>query len=71
MVVLVTCNNDDYPIKNKSARVVTTLFIVVFFKCSRAAHSVVDDGILMKFKLTQAFMVVLDICKYEENPLKM
>ena len=27
MVVLVTCNNEEDPIKNEGARVVTTLFI--------------------------------------------
>ena len=27
MVVLVTCKNEEYPIKNEGARVVTTVFI--------------------------------------------
>ena len=48
MVVLVTCKYEEDPIKNKGAGVVTRLFII-FFKRSRAANSVVTDGILMEF----------------------
>ena len=55
MVVLVTCKNEEDPIKNEGARVVTRRF----FRCSRAAYSEVNDGILPKFKLIQAFMVGL------------
>ena len=33
-------------------------------------NSVVGNGILPKFKLIQAFMVVLIICKNEEDPPK-
>ena len=53
------------PIKNEGARVATTLF---FFRRSRAAYSIVRDGILSKFKLIQAFMVGLVTCKNEEDP---
>ena len=35
-----------------------------------AANSVVGDGILTKFKLIQAFMVVLVTCKNEEGSSK-
>ena len=31
------------------------------------ANSVVGDGILLKFNLTQAFMIVLVTCKNEED----
>ena len=33
-----------------------------------AAYSVVGDGIWQKFKLFQAFMVVLVTCKNDEDP---
>ena len=67
MAFLVICKNEEDPIKNKGARVVTTLFIY-FFRRSRAANSVIGDGILTKFKLIQAFIVVLVTCKNEEDP---
>ena len=54
MVVLHTCNNEEDPIKNEDARVLTRLYIV-FFRRSRAANSEVSDGILPKFKLIKAF----------------
>ena len=70
MVVLVTCKNEENPIKNEGARVVTTMFDWIFFihqflRCSRADNSLIDDGILKKFKLIRAFIVVLLICKNE------
>ena len=42
----------------------------IFFKRSKAANSVVGDGIWQKFKLTQAFMVVLITCKNYEDQFK-
>ena len=42
----------------------------VFFKRSRAANSEVSGGILPKFELIQAFVVVLVTCKNEEDPIK-
>ena len=41
-----------------------------FFRRSRAANSKVSDGILPKFKLIQAIIVVLVTCKNEEDPIK-
>ena len=35
-----------------------------------AANSEVSDGILSKFELIQAFIVVLVTCKNEEDPIK-
>ena len=67
MVVLDTCKKD--PIKNKGARVATTLNIE-FFRLSRAYSSVVSSGIWQKFELIQAFMHVLITCKNEEDPIK-
>ena len=61
MVVLVTCKNEENPIANKGARVVTTSFIN-FIRRSWAANSVVSDGISKKFKVIQRFMVVLVTC---------
>ena len=69
MVVLHTCKNEEDPIKNKDARVLKRLY-VVFFRRSRAANSEVRGGILPKFELIQAFMVVLVACKNEEDPNK-
>ena len=41
-----------------------------FFRRSRAANSEVSRGILQKFELIQAFIVVLVTCKNEEDPIK-
>ena len=69
MVVFVTCKNEEDPIKDKGARGVTALFID-FSDFSKATNSVVGDGILLKFKLIQAFMVVVVTFKNEEDPFK-
>ena len=69
MVVLHTCKNEEDPIKNEDARVLTRLY-VVYFRRSRAPNSKVSDGILPKFELIQAFIVVLVTCKNEEDPIK-
>ena len=47
---------------------VTSLSLIL--KPSRAANSVVSDGILTEFELIQAFMVVLITLKYEEDSSK-
>ena len=52
-------------IKNEDARVLTRVN-VFFFRHSRAANSEVSGGILTKFELIQAFIVVLVTCKNEE-----
>ena len=44
--------------------------ICCFFRRSRAANSEVSGGILPKFELIQAFIVVLVTCKNEEDPIK-
>ena len=71
MVVLHTCKNEEDPIKNEDARVLTRLYVVFFFRRSRAANSEVRGGILQKFELIQAFIFVLVTCKNEEDPIKM
>ena len=68
MGFLVACKNEEDPIKNEGARVVTTLFII--FLTLKGANSEVSDGILPKFKLIRAFIVGLVICKNEEDPSK-
>ena len=69
IVVLVTCKNEEDPIKNEGARVPTSL-LFDFFRRSGAANSEVSGGILPKFELIQAFIVVLVTCKNEEDPIK-
>ena len=69
MVVLHTCKNEEDLIKNEGTRVLTRLY-VVFVRRSRAANSRVSGGILPKFELIQAFIVVLVTCKNEEDPIK-
>ena len=49
---------------------VTTLFIN-FKDDPYDANSIIGDGILTKFKLIQAFIVVLLICKNKEDPFKI
>ena len=41
-----------------------------FLRCTRAANSIIGDGILTEFKLIPAFIVVLLICKNEYDLLK-
>ena len=69
MVVLVTCKYEEDPIKNEGARVLTR-FYDVFFRRSRTTNSEVSGGILPKFELIQAYIVVLVTCKNEEDPIK-
>ena len=51
MGLLVACKNEEDPIKNEGARVVTTLFINFSDAQAGTANSEVSDGILPKFKL--------------------
>ena len=68
MVVLVTCKNEEDPIKNEGARVLQNI-IHRFLRLSWADNSRVSGEIWPKFKLFQAFMHVLVTCK-NENPIK-
>ena len=68
MVVLITCKNEEDPIKNEGARVHN--IIHQFFRHTRADKSGVGDGIWSKFELIQAFMHVLVTCKNEIDPMK-
>ena len=69
MHVLVTCKNVEHPIKHEGARVATTKKNQLLGR-SRAANSFICDGILQKQKAIQAFIIVLDSCKNEEDSEK-
>ena len=68
MVILLTYMNEADPFINEGTR--DLMLIVRFFRRSRAANSEVSGGIPPKFKLIQAFMVVLVTCKNEVDPIK-
>ena len=73
IVVLVTCKNEEDPIKNEGARVLTRFSPLKvygnFFRRSRAGNSAVLGRIWLKFELFRDIMVVLVTCKYEEDPI--
>ena len=69
MVVFHTCKNEGDPIKNEDARVLPRLY-VLFSDAQGQLTPSVSGGILPKFKLIQAFIVVLVTCKDEEDPIK-
>ena len=72
MIVLVTCKNEEHPVKNEGARVFTTLYInfsdtqgqitLGLVVVSGADNSGVGGGI---WYLIQAFMRVIVTCKNE------
>ena len=69
MVVLVTCKNEEDPIKNKGAKVVSTLSI----DFSDAQGQLTPKSVMKScknLKLIQAFMDGLVICNNEEDPSK-
>ena len=68
MVVLLTWKNEEDPIINEGARVLTRLYIE--FLRSRAVNSAVHGEIPPKFELIQALMVVVLTCKNVEDPIK-
>ena len=69
MVVLHTCKNEEDLIKNEGARVLTRLYDI-FSDAKGQLYSKVSRGILPKFELIKAFIVVLVTCKNEEDPIK-
>ena len=64
MNVLVTCQYEEDPIKNRGARVFTTLYI--HFSDAQGVAS----GILPKFELIQVFMHLLVTGKNEDDRFK-
>ena len=77
MIVLVTCKNEEDPIKNEGAGVLTTNSILplklywIFFRRSMTAYSAVRGRIGPNFEHIRDIMVVLLTCKNEEDPIKM
>ena len=70
MVVLLTCKNEEDPIKNRGARVFTTLYIN-FFRRARADNSGTGGGFWSKFELMQALMHVLRAARMRMIDSKM
>ena len=73
IVVLITCKNEEDPIKNEGARVLTSFphyKSMGFFRRSRAANSAVLDRIWPKFELARDIIDVLVTCKYKEIMIK-
>ena len=68
MVVLVTCKNEEDPIKMKA--LVCLHVHTSIFQTLKAAYSAAGSGISPKFELIQALMVVLVTCKNEKDPIK-
>ena len=68
MVVLVTCKNEEDPMKNERARVVTRLFI----DFSDAQGQLTPKSVMESchFKIIQAVMVGLVTSKNKEDPSK-
>ena len=69
MVVLLTCKNEEDPIKNRGARVFTTLYIIF----SDAQGQITLELVAVSgrnFELIQAFMHVLVTCKNEDDRFK-
>ena len=69
MVFLVTCKNEEDTIKNE--RLGWSQYYPSILRGSWAANSIIGDGILTKFKAIHAFIVVLLICKTEEDQFKI
>ena len=74
MAVLVTCMNEEDPIKNEGVRLATAFLPLQVYgdssRRSRAANSAVHCRIWPNFQFFCDFMVVLVTCKNEENPIK-
>ena len=62
MIVLVTCKNEEDPIKNKGARVV----ICQFFRCSKADNSVISGGALYQAEI-QTHLSIFACPQYLQN----
>ena len=74
MHVLVTCKNEEDPIKNEGARVFTRFLPLQvygdFSRLPRAAYSAVHGPIRSNFELGRDFIVVHLTCINEEDPIK-
>ena len=70
MGLLVVCKNEEDPIKNEGARVVTTLFINFSDTQGQLTPKSVMES-CQNFKIIQALIVVLIVYKNEEDPFKI
>ena len=68
MFVLLTCKNEEDPIKIEALE--CSQHFTSIFRRARADNSGVGGGIWSKFKLVQAFMHVLVTCKNEDDRFK-
>ena len=66
MYVLITCKYEKDPRKHNDF-VFSIISLWEFFRCSRAANSVVHGQIWPKFELIQDIMPVLITCKFEKD----
>ena len=66
MVVLVTCKNEEDPIKTERARVLTSLY----FDFSDAQGQLTPQSVQSNFELIRYFMVVLITRNNEEDPIE-
>ena len=66
MVVLVTCKNEEDPMKNERARVLTSLY----FDFSDAQGQLTPQSVWPNFELIRDFMVVLITRNKEEDPIE-
>ena len=65
MVVLVTCKNEEDPMKTGGDSILTSMGI--FSEAQRAANSAVPFRIRPNFELIRDFMAVLVTCKNEKT----
>ena len=67
VVVLITCKNEEDPIKSEGARVATRSFVNF---SDIPVNSIDNAGIWLKFEFIRAFMHVLITCKNKEDSIK-
>ena len=74
MGVLVTCKNEEDPLKMKvqewSQQISHCKYMQIFYDAQEKITPQSEVGSNLKFKLIQAFMVVLVTCKNEEDLIK-
>ena len=70
MHVLIGCKYEKDQIKNSGENVLHHFLHYIFFRCSRAANSVVQGRISSNFEHIQALMYIIITWKYEMNQIK-
>ena len=70
MVVLITCKNEEDPIKNEGGRVAARIYVNFSDIPGQITPNIDNVGIWQKFELIRAFMHVLITCKNEEDSTK-